>query len=321
MASSRTILVVLLLATANVLLHMMDTPKVREVGSPYVDLSCTKTSYSHPSHLRAEQFKQQRDELSSILNSVMRSFGQESCEMIRAEQFKQQRDKLSSILNFVMRSFGQESCEMIALKNKTGQTTSKVSKHGGWCAKQSSESGGKHFWDKGLNSALSRFFYKKTVGSFGDGPGRYSKEINALGEVKSYTAYDGAPFCENVTGGVVKFLDLTVPHYGLPAYDWVMSLEVGEHIPAKYEDIYLDNLVRHAREGVVLSWATIGQGGFSHVNNKELKDVVAQMAKRGFSFNELDGKPLRDASKYYWLRNNIHVYRRLNPESFQEDST
>ncbi|CAG5124210.1 unnamed protein product, partial [Candidula unifasciata] len=53
----------------------------------------------------------------------------------------------------------------------------------------------------------------------------------------------------------VKFLDLTAPQYGLPAYDWVVSVEVGEHIPAKFEDIYLDNLARHAKEGIVLSWA------------------------------------------------------------------
>lgn len=56
----------------------------------------------------------------------------------------------------------------------------------------------------------------------------------------------------------VKFLDLTAPQYGLAAYDWVISVEVGEHIPAKFQNIYLDNLVRHAREGIVLSWAVPG---------------------------------------------------------------
>lgn len=242
-----------------------------------------------------------------------------SCDL-RAEMFKQQRDELSSILNSAMKSFGQQSCAMIPLRQKAGENTNTVSDHGGWCAKDSSEHGGQHYWDKGLNNALSKFFKNKTVGSFGDGPGRYSKEINKLGEVKSYTAYDGAPFCESVTKGIVKFLDLTVPHYGLPDYDWVISLEVGEHIPAKYEDIYLDNLVRHAREGIVLSWAKKCQAGYYHVNNKRLPDVVAQMLKRGFSFNESDGKPLRDASSAFWLRGNIHVYKRIDPASFMHDS-
>ena len=219
-----------------------------------------------------------------------------------------------------MKSYGQQSCDMIPLRQKAGDDTDTVSEHGGWCAHDSQEGVGRHHWDKGLNDALSSFFKDKTVGSFGDGPGRYSKEINKMGEVKSYTAYDGAPFCENVTGGVVTFLDLTVPHYGLPAYDWVISLEVGEHIPAKYEDIYLDNLVRHAREGVVLSWAKIGQGGYYHVNNKKLEDIIAQMAWRGFSFDENGGKPLREASGARWLRNNIHVYMRISPTSFTDET-
>ena len=32
---------------------------------------------------------------------------------------------------------------------------------------------------------------------------------------------------------------------------------------------FLDNIVRHARIGVVLSWAVPGQGGFHHVNGRE----------------------------------------------------
>ena len=49
-------------------------------------------------------------------------------------------------------------------------------------------------------------------------------------------------------------------------FDWVQSFEVGEHIPPKSTEIYIDNLVRHARNGLVLSWAIVGQGGFHHIN-------------------------------------------------------
>jgi len=63
----------------------------------------------------------------------------------------------------------------------------------------------------------------------------------------------------------VSYLDLTLPQYGLPLYDWVISLEVAEHIPAESEAIYLDNIVRHAREGVVLSWAVPGNDLFLYV--------------------------------------------------------
>ncbi|KAH9489548.1 hypothetical protein Btru_038386 [Bulinus truncatus] len=195
------------------------------------------------------------------------------------EHLKTQRDLLSRLLNEMKQTYGQQNCEMMIIKN---QGNTDVSANGGWCARASSPNSTTHATDKSLATAL----------------------------MKSYTSYDGAPFCETVTGGLVKFLDLTAPQFGLPIFDWAISLEVAEHIPAKYEDIYLDNLVRHAREGIILSWAVPGQGGLSHVNNKALTDVIQVMSKRGFNINITAGEPMRKASQYVWLQNNVHVYYR-----------
>ena len=101
-------------------------------------------------------------------------------------------------------------------------------------------------------------FLGKYVASFGDGSGRYKELLMASGLLKGYDSYDGAPFSEEISEGRVKYLDLTLPQYGLPLYDWIISLEVAEHIPREYENIYLDNIVRHAKEGVILSWARPG---------------------------------------------------------------
>jgi len=106
------------------------------------------------------------------------------------------------------------------------------------------------------------------------------------------------------------FLDLTLPQYGLPVYDWVMSLEVAEHIPENFENIYIDNIVRHASEGVVISWARPGQGGYSHVNNRDIDYIKAIMGKQGFAYDEKDSQQLKNASSVYWLQNNINVFRR-----------
>ncbi len=43
-------------------------------------------------------------------------------------------------------------------------------------------------------------------------------------------------------------------------------MQVLEHVPEQFEAIVLDNLVRSAREGIVLSWAVPGQPGHHHVN-------------------------------------------------------
>ena len=65
-------------------------------------------------------------------------------------------------------------------------------------------------------------------------------------------------------------MDPTIPQYCILQYDWIISLEVALHIPEKYEAVYLDNILRHAKEGIILSWAVPGQRGLSHINNKPI---------------------------------------------------
>ncbi|BFZ02615.1 hypothetical protein BsWGS_05655 [Bradybaena similaris] len=238
-------------------------------------------------------------------------------QSLDAVKYRLQRNELSKQLNLMKQAYGQQSCERLKLLQAAGKLgDTRVSENGGWCAEASAPNSSSHYTDLGLAKAVSNFLKGKVVASFGDGPGTYKKYIDSLQEVASYTSYDGAPYCETVTGGVVKFLDLSAPQYGLEAYDWVMSLEVGEHIPAKYENIFLDNLARHAKEGIILSWAVPGQGGLSHVNNKPLEDVVAQMNKRGFDINKEASEPLRKASGAPWLQRNIYVYYRIKKETF-----
>ena len=152
----------------------------------------------------------------------------------------------------------------------------------------------------------------KKVASFGDGPGLYKKYILEIGEVLAYDAYDGAPFCEQTTENRVKFLDLSVPIYHLEQYDWIISLEVAEHIDQKYESVYVDNLVRHAKEGIILSWAKIGQLGHSHVNNKDFADVKNIMEKKGFMYDQAQSTMLKSGTSFHWLVNNMNVYIKQN---------
>ena len=108
----------------------------------------------------------------------------------------------------------------------------------------------------------------------------------------------------------VRFLDLTLPQYWLPRYDWVLSMEVLEHIPAKFETLVLDNIDRAAGHGVVLSWAVPGQGGFHHVNNRPPAYVNQTMFDRGFRMDLNTSHVLRNKATLPWLRNNIMVFIR-----------
>ncbi len=120
-----------------------------------------------------------------------------------------------------------------------------------------------------------------------------------------YDGFDGAPFTASKSNGSVKFLDLSVPQYGLPLYDIVISTEVAEHIPSQFEQIYLDNLVRFAKMAIILS-----QGGYQHVNNRPIEYVFSQMRRRGFEPDANISATLKSKATFHWLKNNLNYYCR-----------
>jgi len=209
-------------------------------------------------------------------------------------------ETMSLLLNEAMNRIGQLSCKI---------SENEVSQNGGWCSKISVNNSSQHLTDEYLARYMSKFLKGNTVGSFGDGQGIYKEILLSLKEVESYDAYDGAPFAESTTDNRVKFLDLSVPIYHLKKYDWIISLEVAEHIPAKYESVYLDNLVRHAKEGVILSWAKIGQGGHSHINNRDFPYVEEQMEARGFMHDPVNSEIFRNISTFDWFKWNINIFK------------
>jgi len=213
----------------------------------------------------------------------------------------QQRNNISRELNRRQQLLSQKECESNRIE---------VAASGGWCAKTSTENGGQHKTDTALVPVLAKFLQGKKVASFGDGPGRYKVLLLETGLLKGYDSYDGAPFSEKTSEGRVSYLDLTLPQYGLPLYDWIVSLEVAEHIPKQFEHIYIDNIVRHAKEGIILSWAVPGQAGHSHVNLQPFEYVKQLFEGLGFSHDPASSKLLKDGSTLDWLKTNTNVYRR-----------
>ena len=64
--------------------------------------------------------------------------------------------------------------------------------------------------------------------------------------------------------------DLSRPFSLGRRFDLVQCLEVGEHIPAEYADVFVGNLVDHGNL-VLFSAATPGQGGEYHVNEQPME--------------------------------------------------
>lgn len=128
-----------------------------------------------------------------------------------------------------------------------------------------------------------------------------------------YRGYDGAGDVRRYTDGFVRFVDLSMP-LSLPRTDYVLSLEVGEHIPREHEFMYVRNLHAHNCRGIALSWANIEQMGVAHVNTHSRKYLRTLFASLGYVHSANVSRALRRAARVNWLKNNlVLVFDRISP--------
>lgn len=113
---------------------------------------------------------------------------------------------------------------------------------------------------------LLRVPHRTSVLDLGAGLGQYGHALLSANPAVRWRGFDGAGNVEEATDGFVQFVDLTVP-LSLPRADWVLSLEVGEHVPSRHELTLVRNLHAHNCRGILLSWASLWQSGHRHVNN------------------------------------------------------
>lgn len=167
-----------------------------------------------------------------------------------------------------------------------------------------------HRFDRGLCRELIRFFSSvgaKTVVDFGCGSGDYVAKIRSGGI--PCDGYDGNPATPELSHGLCYVRDLSKPVSGL-SYDWVLSLEVGEHIPRQYETIFLDNLHRANTSGMVLSWAVEHQDGHGHVNERNNDYIIQKLKELGYTFNREQSQRLRDVASLWWFKDTLMVFDR-----------
>jgi len=164
-----------------------------------------------------------------------------------------------------------------------------------------------HCYDEKLADKLKEIFISYSVLDLGCGPGQYTKFFLENG-IKS-RGWDGNPNTYEISEGLCNVADLTQIH-DFGKGDWVLSLEVGEHIPKEYESIFIQNLVNHAKQGIILSWAVPNQPGEGHVNCQSNDYVISTMKKYGFSLDIKNSMVLREAAELWWFKNTIMVFRK-----------
>lgn len=135
---------------------------------------------------------------------------------------------------------------------------------------------------KGVGAPASSL---QSVSDFGAGVGQYGKSLLALNPRHRYRGYDGAGNIEEYTDSFLKWFDLSRP-LSMPRTDWVMTLEMGEHIPPEHEASVLRNLHAHNCKGLIVSWGQLGQPGHAHVNNHSPQYVVRQIEGLGYRVSD-----------------------------------
>lgn len=170
-----------------------------------------------------------------------------------------------------------------------------------------------HIHDDALSLGLIHFFQRErasTISDFGCGEGKYVMQLRALGGFPRVTGVDGNPETQRISGGRCSVANLAFP-MDLGVSDWIMAIEVVEHIPAEHERQVLTNIVSHARCGIVLSWAGLEQKQPNHPNCKSQDSVVRLMTEKyGLTYDKRASTWLKREATLWWLQNNVLVFRK-----------
>ncbi len=169
-----------------------------------------------------------------------------------------------------------------------------------------------HQFDGWLASSLADFFVKEratTIGDLGCGKADYVKVL--LAYQFDCEGYDGNPDTVSLSDGLAKVADLSAPLDFGKTFDWILALEVAEHIPKPFETTFIENLHRHNTRGIVISWAVKGQGGYGHFNEQNNDYVKALFKKYGYE-NDIEAEnALRSNASLWWFKHSLMVFRRI----------
>jgi hypothetical protein len=178
-----------------------------------------------------------------------------------------------------------------------------IHQHGYWL----NEAQDCHFFDKRLADKIIEICKQGSVVDFGCGPGKYVEYLNEHGFIAE--GFDGNP---TLHAKNCFMLDLAKPVKLSKQFDWVLCLEVIEHIPVEYEEVILNNLDIHCKKGLILSWAQPGQGGHGHYNERPQPYVLDTMKARGYTIDEDLTTQLRKSGTYHWFQNNVMFFRKAD---------
>lgn len=171
----------------------------------------------------------------------------------------------------------------------------------------------KHYFDVNIASTIGKI-YKDDVDTLVDvgcGIGMYSKFFTNHYKWKCL-GLEGTKNIKDISVyKKIRNVDLSKPLGVMPTFDLVFCLEVGEHIPKEYEDIFINNIVSMADNHIVLSWGIPTQKGKGHVNLRENSYIKMKMKEKGFKFDIEKTCKLRQRTKFNYFNVSVMAFKKM----------
>ena len=167
-------------------------------------------------------------------------------------------------------------------------------------------------FDEKLADALADFIGNDTFADMGCGNGAYTKYLIAKG--LTGVCSDGNPHTPEISDGLCEVYDLSKPmdkNHEPKIYDWVLCLEVAEHVPKQYESTLVENVKMHCQKGIIISWAIPGQGGHGHVNEKSNEYVRGLFDGSEYTPDIIAEEKMREAARLPWFKNSLMVFKKV----------
>jgi len=165
-----------------------------------------------------------------------------------------------------------------------------------------------------MAATIERIFKPNSVIDVGCGAGTLLAQLKRDGlEVRGLEYSDaGIARCREKGVDVEKF-DLETDEAIEGSWDVTVSFEVAEHLPESLADNYV-RVISQFSPIVIMSAATVGQGGLDHVNEQPHEYWIEKMKRQGFDYDRQSSNQVREewAAKGVasWYVNNTMIFRR-----------
>jgi hypothetical protein len=155
----------------------------------------------------------------------------------------------------------------------------------------------------------------KSIIDVGCGSAIYLKAFNEL-KYDDVIGYDGSEFAviTSLLPDKTFVYDLRKPLILERKYDLAICIEVAEHIEEIHAKTLVDSLCRSS-DIILFTAATIGQGGYGHINEQNHEYWIELFKQKEFKYNKKLSDTMRkemyDCDVVWWIPKNLMIYKQI----------